>query len=467
MFTSFDENKFRQAIKEKDFIRLKTNTVSAILQDPSFAKGEAMQVIEILKKEVPEIFEEEIDLGYEERLEPAQWDKRYFTKLTYWLEENFAISRIAYIEEVGKAITTGSAASTPQTKPAVKKPVERTPIEDMIAPIKEENPVVIEKEPVKVSVQEEKVPVVTTGAGSPGKYMKEWKAAGVTVIPVVPSVAMAKMNMYIHEISDAKIAWGDTLANPMFKDEDGNLLTFDAIVANMPFSKDKWAAGFNPGGEAVGKGKKEFKMEAALDKYHRFDRGVPPSSKGDWAFLLHMLASASVNGRIAAVAPHGVLFRGAAEGRIRQRVIEENLLDAVIGLPENLFYGTSIPACILVFKKDRSENNVLFIDASGKDENGNLRYRKDKRQNVLEEKNVSDIVDAYFARKDIDKFSRVATIDEIKENGYNLNIPRYVDTFEEEELIDIDEVQSNIARLKGEIAEAEKQLEEYLRELGL
>lgn len=281
------------------------------------------------------------------------------------------------------------------------------------------------------------------------------------------SVAMAKMNMYIHEISDAKIAWGDTLANPIFKDEDGNLLTFDAIVANMPFSKDKWAAGFNPGGEAVGKGKKQFKMEATLDKYHRFDWGVPPASKGDWAFLLHMIASASVKGRIAAVAPHGVLFRGASEGRIRQRVIEENLLDAVIGLPENLFYGTPIPACILVFRKDRSENNVLFIDATGKDENGNLRYKKDKRQNVLEEKNVSDIVNAYFERKDIDKFSHVATIAEIEENGYNLNIPRYVDTFEEEELIDIDEVQNNIARLKGEIAEAEKQLEEYLRELGL
>ena len=281
------------------------------------------------------------------------------------------------------------------------------------------------------------------------------------------SVAMAKMNMYIHEISDAKIAWGDTLANPIFKDEDGNLLTFDAIVANMPFSKDKWAAGFNPGGEAVGKGKKQFKMESTLDKYHRFDWGVPPASKGDWAFLLHMIASASVKGRIAAVAPHGVLFRGASEGRIRQRVIEENLLDAVIGLPENLFYGTPIPACILVFKKDRSENNVLFIDATGKDENGNLRYKKDKRQNVLEEKNVSDIVNAYFERKDIDKFSHVATIEEIEENGYNLNIPRYVDTFEEEELIDIDEVQSNIVRLKGEIAEAEKQLEEHLRELGL
>lgn len=281
------------------------------------------------------------------------------------------------------------------------------------------------------------------------------------------SVAMAKMNMYIHEISDAKIAWGDTLANPMFKDEDGNLLTFDAIVANMPFSKDKWAAGFNPGGEAVGKGKKQFKMEATLDKYHRFDWGVPPSSKGDWAFLLHMIASASVNGRIAAVAPHGVLFRGAAEGRIRQRVIEENLLDAVIGLPENLFYGTPIPACILVLKKGRLEKNVLFIDASGKDENANLRYKKDKRQNVLETKNIDDIVNAYFQREDIDKFAHVATLDEIKENGYNLNIPRYVDTFEEEELVNIEEVQSNIVRLKGEIAEAEKQLEEYLRELGL
>ena len=174
-----------------------------------------------------------------------------------------------------------------------------------------------------------------------------------------------------------------------------------------------------------------------------------------------------LNGRIAAVAPHGVLFRGAAEGRIRQRVIEENLLDAVIGLPENLFYGTSIPACILVLKKERDKNDVLFIDASGKDENGNLRYKKEKKQNVLEEKNIDDIIKAYLDRKDIDKFAHVATVEEIKNNGYNLNIPRYVDTFEEEELIDIEEVQNNIARLKVEIAEAEKQMEQYLKELGL
>lgn len=281
------------------------------------------------------------------------------------------------------------------------------------------------------------------------------------------SVAMAKMNMYIHEIRDAKIAWGDTLANPRFLDSDGNLLLFDAIVANMPFSKDKWASGFNPGGESSGKGKKEFKMEPSLDKFHRFDWGVPPASKGDWAFLLHMIASLSINGRIAAVAPHGVLFRGAAEGRIRQKVIEENLLDAVIGLPENLFYGTSIPACILVFKKNRQTSDILFIDASKKDEEGNLRYVKATNQNELSQKHIDDIVDAYKSRTDRPKFAHVATLDEIKENQYNLNIPRYVDTFEEEELIDIDAVQANIARLKREIAEAEAQMDAYLKELGL
>lgn len=281
------------------------------------------------------------------------------------------------------------------------------------------------------------------------------------------SVAMARMNLYIHEIQDAKIAWGDTLANPLFKDDDGNLLLFDVIVANMPFSKDKWAAGFNPGGEAIGKGKKAFKMEAGLDKFRRFDWGVPPASKGDWAFLLHMIHSLSVNGRIAAVAPHGVLFRGGSEGMIRKRVVDENLLDAVIGLPENIFYGTGIPACILVFKKNRKETNVLFIDASKKDEEGNFRYIKATNQNELSEKHIQDIVDGYFTRKDSPKFAHVATIEEIKENDYNLNIPRYVDIFEEEPLIDINEVNENIARLKAEIAEAEKQMDGLLAKLGL
>ncbi|MEN6387084.1 MAG: type I restriction-modification system subunit M [Phycisphaerales bacterium] len=281
------------------------------------------------------------------------------------------------------------------------------------------------------------------------------------------SVAMARMNMYIHEIRDAKIGWGDTLANPIFKDNDGNLMLFDAIVANMPFSKDKWAAGFNPGGESTGKGKKEFKMEAKLDKFHRFDWGVPPASKGDWAFLLHMIHSLAVGGRIAAIVPHGVLFRGASEGTIRKKVIEENLLDAVIGLPENVFYGASIPACILVFKKNRKNSDVLFIDASKKDEDDNFRYIKGNNQNELIEKHIQDIVTAYKNRQDVPKFAHAASLGEIKENDYNLNVPRYVDTFEEEPLVDIEQVNVNIARLKTEIAKAEKKMDEYLRELGL
>ena len=275
------------------------------------------------------------------------------------------------------------------------------------------------------------------------------------------AVSMARMNMFIHDVKDAKIAWGDTLANPLHKDDDGNLLTFDVIVANMPFSKDKWAINFNPGGEENGK-KKKWKMEAKYDPYHRFDWGVPPASKGDWAFLLHMIHSMSSNGRVAAVAPHGVLFRGSSEGRIRQKVIENGLLDAVIGLPSNMFFGTSIPACILIFKKHKVDDKVLFIDASGE-----KYFKKDKNQNKLEEEHLKIIVDAYYDRKDIEKLAHLATIDEIKENDYNLNIPRYVDTFEEEELIDIKEVQGKINSINEELKEVEEQMRKYMQELGL
>ncbi|MBO7048116.1 MAG: SAM-dependent DNA methyltransferase [Spirochaetia bacterium] len=288
------------------------------------------------------------------------------------------------------------------------------------------------------------------------------------------AISMARMNMFIHGIQDAKIAWGDTLANPQHLDSDGNLMKFDCIVANMPFSKDKWAEGFNPGGEVPAdeetekatKGKKkEFKMEAGLDRWHRFDMGVPPASKGDWAFLLHMIASMSGNGRVAAVAPHGVLFRGASEGRIRQTIVDKNLIDAVIGLPENLFYSTSIPACIIVFRKGRSNTDVLFIDAS-------KEFKKDRAKNVLRDEDIKKIVDTYKAYRngenaEIEKYSHVASLEEIKENEYNLNIPRYVDTFEEEEIIDIDHVNAEIAELKDQIAEVEKEMEKYLKELGL
>ena len=285
------------------------------------------------------------------------------------------------------------------------------------------------------------------------------------------SWSMARMNLFIHgiHVNSDSIAWGDTLSNPLHLDSDGNLKLFDVIVANMPFSLDKWAEGFNPGGQEDGSDKKDkmFKMTANLDKYHRFDWGVPPASKGDWAFLLHMIHSLRSNGRMAAVVPHGVLFRGSAEGRIRQTVIEKNLLDTVIGLPANLFYGTSIPACILVFKKNRATSDVLFIDASGKDAEGNLRYRKDRNQNKLDQCHIDAIFKAYQDRVDVERFAHVATLEEIRENGYNLNIPRYVDTFEEEELVDIEEVQGNICHIKAEIAEVETQLDQYLRELGL
>ena len=282
------------------------------------------------------------------------------------------------------------------------------------------------------------------------------------------SWSMARMNLFIHGIHDSDIKWGDTLSNPQHLDSDGNLKQFDVIVANMPFSLDKWAEGFNSRQEdGSSEDDKKFKMTANLDRFHRFDWGVPPASKGDWAFLLHMLHSLRSNGRMAAVVPHGVLFRGSAEGRIRQIVIEKNLLDAVIGLPANLFYGTSIPACILVFKKNRTTDDVLFIDASGKDENGNLRYRKDKNQNKLDQCHIDAIFKAYTDRVDVERFAHVASFEEIKANDFNLNIPRYVDTFEEEELIDIEEVQGNIERIKAEISVVEAQMAQYLKELGL
>ena len=165
---------------------------------------------------------------------------------------------------------------------------------------------------------------------------------------------------------------------------------------------------------------------------------------------------------MAVVLPHGVLFRGASEGKIRRQLVEMNLLDAVIGLPANLFYGTGIPACILVFKKNRTYRDVLFIDASG---DGN--FEKSKNQNILRDSDIERIVNTYQARQNEDKYSYVASFDEIKENDFNLNIPRYVDTFEEEELVDIDEVQRNIADIEAELAQVQAQMKKYMDELGI
>ena len=274
--------------------------------------------------------------------------------------------------------------------------------------------------------------------------------------------ALCTMNMFLHNVDDAKIWQGDTLSNPQNIEND-EWMTFQVVVANPPFSLDKWDSGFLSNAGLDAKGKKQEKMTATLDPWRRFDWGVPPASKGDYAFVLHMLKCLDANnGRMAIVLPHGVLFRGASEGKIRQQIVELNLLDAVIGLPANLFYGTGIPACILVFRKNRTRRDVLFIDVSG---DGN--YEKGKNQNILRDIDLEKIVDAYNSRENIDKYSYVASYDEIKDNDFNLNIPRYVDTFEEEEIVDIAEVQRNIASIKVELAQVQAQMKKYLEELGL
>lgn len=267
--------------------------------------------------------------------------------------------------------------------------------------------------------------------------------------------SLCMMNMFLHGIDDAKIEWGDTIANPLHL-EDGKLMKFQAVVANPPFSLDKWAMGF--AGSTDGR----FKMEASLDPHRRFEWGVPPASRGDYAFVQHMLYSLAEDGRMATILPHGVLFRGASEARIRKSFLDLNLLDAVIGLPEGLFFGTGIPACIMVFKKDRTRRDVLFIDASGEE-----YFEKGKNQNQLREQDIQKIVEVYDNYESIDKYSFVATIDEIKENDYNLNIPRYVDTFEEEDPVDMEEVATNIQNIKREIEQVEAQMAKYLAELGL
>jgi len=249
------------------------------------------------------------------------------------------------------------------------------------------------------------------------------------------------MNMFLHEMDNARIEWGDTINNPQLREED-TLMKFDVVVANPPFSLDKWGA-----------------EEASADRYSRFHRGVPPKSKGDYAFITHMIETLNEHGRAGVVLPHGVLFRGSSEGKIRKQLIQENLLKAVIGLPANLFFGTGIPATILIFDKDKKTDEVLFIDASSEYESG-------KNQNKLSTDNINKIYDTYKAWETTDKYSYVASRAEIEENDYNLNIPRYVDTFEEEEPVDIAATQKEIASLKSELAEVESQMADYLKELG-
>lgn len=252
---------------------------------------------------------------------------------------------------------------------------------------------------------------------------------------------LARMNMLLHDIdyTNFDIKNDDTLENPQHMG-----MKFEAIVANPPYSAN-WSAD------------NKFLDDERFSAYGK----LAPKSKADFAFIQHMIHHLDDKGTMAVVLPHGVLFRGAGEGVIRKYLIEErNVLDAVIGLPANIFFGTSIPTVILVFKKCRENSDILFIDASNE-------FEKGKNQNNLTDANVEKIVDTYVKRETIDKYSYVASMDEIKENDYNLNIPRYVDTFEEEEPIDLVVVSERISNIDKEIASIDEKLAVYLKELGL
>ncbi|WP_409199834.1 type I restriction-modification system subunit M [Methanobrevibacter sp. DSM 116169] len=253
---------------------------------------------------------------------------------------------------------------------------------------------------------------------------------------------LARMNMILHDVKyqDFDIQQGDSIEDPMHIDE-----TFEAIVANPPFSA-KWSADAS------------FLDDERFSAYGK----LAPKSKADFAFVQHMIYHLDEKGTMAIVLPHGVLFRGAAEGVIRKYLIDDkNYLDAVIGLPANIFYGTSIPTVVLVFKKCReNEDKIVFIDAS-------KEFEKVKNQNYIRDEDVDKIIDTYKNREEIEKYSHLATLDEIKENDFNLNIPRYVDTFEEEDEIDLDEVCDELEQISKEMEKVDEEIKKYCEELGI
>jgi len=261
---------------------------------------------------------------------------------------------------------------------------------------------------------------------------------------------LARMNMFLHGEDSARIEWGDTLNNPLLVEND-KLMKFDICVQNPPFSLKKWGA-----------------ENAESDKYNRFFRGVPPKDKGDYAFITHMVEVLKPKaGRGAVIVPHGVLFRGGAEGKIREALLRENIIDAVIGIAPGLFQTTGIPVAILVIDRSReqgganeSKKDILFIEAS-------KEFKPGKAQNTLSDENIDKIYNTYINREEIDKFSRKVNLSEIEENDFNLNITRYVDTFEEEEPIDIAANLRELEALKPELEKLEKEMDGYLKELGI
>lgn len=256
--------------------------------------------------------------------------------------------------------------------------------------------------------------------------------------------AICKMNLLLHGLSDHRIEKGDTIRDPKLL-EDGELILYDRVIANPPFSLSNWG-----------------REEAEADTLGRFRFGLPPKDKGDLAFVQHMVATLNHEGKAGVVMPHGILFRGGAEAAIRKGLLEEDLIEAIIGLPSNLFYGTGIPACIVILNRKKEEHKkgkVFFL-------NGANDYQEGKNQNFLRDQDIEKIVSAYDKWEDIEKYCRVVDIEEIRGNDYNLNIARYIDSTEEEEQIDVEEALAELRKLEVKRGEIEATMYGYLKELG-
>lgn len=251
---------------------------------------------------------------------------------------------------------------------------------------------------------------------------------------------LAKMNLILHGVDkgDMRLRNGDTLNKDWPTNEP---YTFDSVLMNPPYSA-KWSSDDT------------FLDDSRFNRYGK----LAPKSKADFAFLLHGFYHLKDSGTMAIVLPHGVLFRGAAEGVIRKKLLEDGSIEAVIGMPANLFFGTSIPTAVIILKKNRTTRDVLFIDASNE-------FTKEKNQNKLSKENIDKIVETYKKREDVEKYAHVATFDEIKENEFNLNIPRYVDTFEEEAPVDMAKIGSTIQDIRKEKAELESSLYDMISSL--
>jgi type I restriction enzyme M protein len=257
--------------------------------------------------------------------------------------------------------------------------------------------------------------------------------------------SIAKMNMFLHDLYDAQIKRGDTFTEPLFLEDGGKLQQFDRVIANPMWNQD-------------------YDKNILKDKqsYNRFNYGFPPKNKADWAWVQHMLASANRDGKVGVVLDNGVLFRSRSEGKIRKKILKEDLIEAVIALPSNLFYNTSSPGCILMLNKNKPadrKDKVIFIY-------GEEDYEEGSNQNFLREKDLEKILDAYHNFEDIEKYCRVADMEEIERNDFNLNVPRYVDTTEEEEPVDVEEVLTELDQLEKERDEIESEMMSYLKELG-